>query len=352
MYQFCMKKSNLMGLNELELVKVAESLGDKPFRGRQLYHEIYRRREFSLEQMTELPKNFRSRLGHSFEVRVPQIHDRQRSEDGTIKFLFRLDDAKCIESVLIPEDHRQTLCISSQVGCDVGCTFCMTAQMGFHRNLTPGEILGQVLAIACDRGSSQSGFNVVFMGMGEPLYNYRNVMKAFRIMTDSKAIGLSYRKITVSTSGVVPVLSRMRSETELPNLVISLNATSNDVRDELMPINKKWDLNGLLDVCRSFPPKLRRRITFEYVLLSGVTDSDQDAHRLAALLQGMKAKVNLIPYNPGPSLPFDRPTPGRVEQFREILTRGSISTFVRKTRGDDISAACGQLAHLGSKNHG
>ncbi len=352
MYQLYMKKSNLMGLNEPELISVAESLGGRSFRGRQLYHEIYRRREFSLDQMTELPKKFRSQLEQSFEIRVPQIHDRQQSEDGTIKFLFRLSDAKYIESVLIPEDHRQTFCISSQVGCDVGCTFCMTAQMGFHRNLTPGEILGQVLAIARDGCLSQPGFNVVFMGMGEPLYNYRNVMKAFRIMTDSKALGLSYRKITVSTSGVVPVLSRMRSETELPNLAISLNATRNDVRDELMPINQKWDLNGLLDVCRSFPSKLRRRITFEYVLLSGVTDSDRDAYRLTTLLKGMKAKVNLIPYNPDPSLPFDRPTPDRVEQFREILMRASISTFVRRTRGDDISAACGQLAHLESESHG
>jgi 23S rRNA (adenine2503-C2)-methyltransferase len=351
MYQFDMKKNNLIGLNESELVDIAEALGDRSFRGRQLYHEIYQRREENLTQMAVLPKAFRTRLENSFEIRIPEIQDRQQSKDGTIKFLFRLDDGKCIESVFIPEDHRQTLCISSQVGCGVGCTFCMTAQMGFHRNLTAGEILGQVLAIARDDCLTQLGLNVVFMGMGEPLYNYKNVMKAFRIMTDSKAMGLSHRKITVSTAGVVPVLNRMQCEAKMPNLAISLNAASDDVRHEVMPINQKWNLKDLLDACRGFSLKLQHRITFEYVLLSGITDSDQDAQQLVKLLEGLQVKVNLIPYNPDPSLPFKRPAPNRVEQFQGILIRGSISAFVRRTRGDDIAAACGQLAHLKKEIH-
>jgi 23S rRNA (adenine2503-C2)-methyltransferase len=351
MYQFDMKKNNLIGLNESEIVNIVEDLGDKSFRGRQLYHEIYQRREEHLTQMAVLPKVVRTRLENSFEIRIPKIQDRQQSKDGTIKFLFRLDDGKCIESVFIPEDHRQTLCISSQVGCGVGCTFCMTARMGFHRNLTSGEILGQVLAIARDGCLTQLGFNVVFMGMGEPLYNYKNVMKAFRIMTDSKAMGLSHRKITVSTAGVVPAINRMQSEMKMPNLAISLNAANDDVRHEIMPINQKWSLKDLLDACRSFSSQLQHRITFEYVLLSGITDSDQDAQQLVKLLEGLKIKVNLIPYNPDSFLPFKRPGPNRVERFQSILIRGSVSAFVRKTRGDDISAACGQLAHLKKAIH-
>lgn len=344
MYQPGMKKRNLLGRGEKELVALAVSLGEEPFRGRQLYQWIYQRKELDFERMAVLPKSFRRRLSEEEVAGIPRVVQRQVSADGTIKFLLQLEDGRCVESVFIPEPRRDTLCISSQVGCDVGCTFCMTAQMGFERNLTAGEILGQVLVAVRDGCLKERGFNIVFMGMGEPLYNYQNVMRAFRIMADPEGMGLSHRKITVSTSGVVPVLRKMQQEPLLPNLAVSLNATTNTVRDAVMPINRKWDLEELFQACREFPAEPRRRITFEYVLMEGVSDSDQDAHRLARLVKGMRAKVNLIPYNPNPGLPYRRPDPQRVEQFREILAGQLISAFVRKTRGDDIAAACGQLA--------
>lgn len=341
-----MKKSNLLGFDRDELVELAASLGEKPFRGRQLYHQIYRRKNFDWEAMTDLSKAFRRRLGESMTVALPAVQRRQDARDGTVKFLFRLIDGQFVESVFIPEPRRDTLCISSQVGCAVGCTFCLTAQMGFKRNLTPGEIVGQVLACIDQGVVDGSGFNIVFMGMGEPLYNYKNVMKSFRLLTDNEGMDLSHRKITLSTSGVVPVLKRMKEEESLPNLAISLNATTDGVRDEVMPINRKWNLDELLSACREFPADSRRRITFEYVLLAGTTDSDEDAHRLARLLRGIRSKVNLIPYNPNPGLPHRRPSEERVERFKQILSDAHCSVFVRRTRGDDISAACGQLAHL------
>lgn len=346
MYQPGMKNINLLGMDQTELIQLAEKLGEKPFRGKQLYHQIYCRKEFDTESMTDLAKAFRLRLSTEFAVSLPRVSDKAHSEDGTIKFLLKLEDGAHIESVYIPESSRDTLCISSQVGCDVGCTFCMTAQMGFKRNLTAGEILGQVLRVIHDGHLEQNGFNIVFMGMGEPLYNYKNVMKAFRIMTDSEGMNLSYRGITLSTSGVVPVLRRMANEERLPNLAISLNATTSEIRNRVMPINRKWDLEELLEVCREFPIEPRRRITIEYVLLQGETDSDEDACRLAQLLRGIPAKVNLIPYNPNPGLPHRRPDRDQVDRFQEILDSKNIPNFVRKTRGDDVAAACGQLAHL------
>ena len=222
----------------------------------------------------------------------------------------------------------------------------MTAQMPFERNLTDGEILGQLLAVMDSGLLRDKGFNLVFMGMGEPLYNYRNLGRAFRIMIDPDALGLSHRKITVSTSGVVPVLRRMAAEKVLPNVAISLNATTNEIRDTVMPINRKWNLQELIQVCRSFPLEPRRRLTFEYVLLKDITDSDEDAHRLARLVRGMPAKVNLIPYNPGIGLGFERPERERVKAFQEILSGHRVTTLVRRPRGDEIAAACGQLAHL------
>jgi 23S rRNA (adenine2503-C2)-methyltransferase len=220
--------------------------------------------------------------------------------------------------------------------------------MGMVRNLSSGEIVGQVLAAIRDGCLTETRYNIVLMGMGEPLHNYKNVMKAFRLLTDPAAMGLSSRRITLSTSGVVPVLQRMSQEASLPNLAISLNATTNPIRTQLMPINERWDLEKLMNACRDFPLEPRRRITFEYVLIKNLNESDQDAHRLAQLLKGIKAKVNLIPYNSNPNLPFERPTPLQVDRFREILTDYHISAFVRRPRGDDISAACGQLAWMES----
>lgn len=341
-----MKSNNLLGLDRPALVQLAESLGEDPFRGKQLYVQLYRRKQHDFEMMTDLSKSFRSRLQEDFRVTLPAVRQLVESQDGTTKFLFRLEDGSFIEAVHIPEEGRATLCISSQVGCDVGCTFCMTARMGFSRNLRVGEIIGQVLR-AIEMGLvAPNGFNVVFMGMGEPLYNYQNLMKALRILTDPEGMNLSHRRITVSTSGVVPILKKMAVEPHLPNLAISLNATTDRVRNRIMPINKRWDLKQLLDVCRAFPLEPRRRITIEYVLLKGETDSDQDARRLARLLRGIPSKVNLIPYNPNPGLPHARPEEQRILRFKEILAELKVSAFVRKTRGLDVAAACGQLAHL------
>ncbi len=341
-----MKSNNLLGLDQVELVRLAESLGEDSFRGRQLYVQLYRRKQHNLDLMTDLSKSFRSRLLQDYSVSLPAVRQVVTSRDDTVKLLFRLDDGTFIEAVHIPEETRDTLCISSQVGCAVGCTFCMTARMGFARNLCVGEIVGQVLR-AIEMGLvGENGFNIVFMGMGEPLYNYRNVMKAFRLLTDSEGMNLSYRRITVSTSGVTPVLRQMAEEPKLPNLAISLNATTAEVRNRIMPINKRWDLKELLDVCRDFPLEPRRRITIEYVLLKDETDSDEDARRLARLLRGIPSKVNLIPYNPSPGLPHERPEEHRISRFQEILSELNVSAFVRKTRGIDVAAACGQLAHL------
>ncbi|HSR69940.1 MAG TPA: 23S rRNA (adenine(2503)-C(2))-methyltransferase RlmN [Acidobacteriota bacterium] len=341
-----MNKNHLVGLDRDQLVALAARMGQKPFRGKQLYHQIYRRKLLDFEHMTDLSKDFRGRLREECALGPLQVERRWEASDGTIKFLFRLEDGRHIESVYIPEEKRDTLCISSQVGCDVGCTFCLTAQMGFRRNLTPGEIVGQVLTLIHLGVVPDTGFNIVFMGMGEPLYNYRNVMKAFRLLIDQEGMDLSYRKITVSTAGVVPVMKRMLQEERLPKLAISLNSTTEQMRSRIMPINRKWNMAELLDVCRKLSRRADQRLTFEYVLLAGESDSDEDARRLAQLLQGMRAKVNLIPYNPNPGLPHSRPPLERVERFQRILVDRQVSAFVRKTRGDDVSAACGQLAHL------
>lgn len=350
MYQPGMKSKNLLGLSREEIIQVATSLGAQPFRGKQLYQQIYRRKQTDIHQMTDLAKNFRSRLLVEASIRLPEIARFVSSGDGTVKFVFRLEDGKLIESVFLPEEKRDTICISSQVGCAVGCTFCMTAVMGFRRNLSPAEIVGQVLAVIKAGYLREKGFNVVFMGMGEPLYNYKNVLKAFRLMVDPGGMDLSHRKITVSTSGVVPVLKKMYRESKLPNLAISLNAVSDETRTQIMPINERWGLSELMETCRQFPLEPRRRITFEYILLKGENDSENQAHGLARLLRGLPAKVNLIPYNPNPGLPHQRPNSRTVEKFRGWLEDLGIAAFVRKTRGVEIAAACGQLANRTESN--
>lgn len=346
MYQPGMKSRNLLGLDRTELSLLAESLGEKPFRGRQLYVQLYRRKALHLGEMTDLSKSFRRKLGETWTMRLPEVRRRTDSADGTVKFLFELEDGRHVESVYIPEEGRDTLCISSQVGCAVGCTFCMTAQMGFRRNLRAGEIVGQVLSVIREGLLTETGFNIVFMGMGEPLYNYSNVMKAFHLLTDAEGMDLSYRKITVSTSGVVPVLERMAREPRLPNLAISLNASDETTRSRVMPLNRKWSMKELLGALRKFPLEPRRRITIEYVLLADETDREEDALRLVELLRGLRVKVNLIPYNPNPGLPHRRPDPDRVARFAAVLSSHHVAAFVRRTRGDDVAAACGQLAWL------
>jgi len=337
---------NLLGKNLQELLEITSELGEEPFRGKQLYHLLYKRKEFNVPQMSELPLTLRKTLSQNFQVQLPELENFSESLDGTVKLLFRLYDGQFVETVVIPEKERTTLCISSQVGCNVGCTFCLTAQMGFSRNLKPSEILGQVLIAIKSGYVASKGFNIVFMGMGEPLYNYKHVMKSFRIMVDAQGMGLSRRRITISTSGVIPILEKMYFEPILPNLAISLNATTDTIRDQIMPLNKKWPLQKLLDCCRLFPLESRRRITFEYVLIKDLTDSKEDARRLSNLVKGIRCKVNLIPYNSNPGMSYTTSSQRTVEQFKKILVQNHISVFIRKTRGEDISGACGQLAYL------
>jgi 23S rRNA (adenine2503-C2)-methyltransferase len=346
MYQLGMNMINLLGRTEKELRGIVHAMGEEPFRGSQLYQNIYQRQEKDIQSMSSLPGKLRTKLGAMHTIDMPRVHRVETSIDGTRKLLLALRDNEFVETVVIPDSSRVTLCISSQVGCGVGCPFCLTAQMGLTRNLGVGEILGQVMIAIRQGYLGSKTCNIVFMGMGEPLYNYKRVMKSFHLMIDQKGMGLSKRRITVSTSGVVPVLERMIEEPLLPNLAISLNATTEKMRDRLIPINRRWPMRSLLDCCRRLPLGPKRCITFEFVLLRGLTDTDNDARRLVRLLRGIRCKINLIPYNPNPGLPYQRPSDHRIASFRRILTDHHLPVFVRRTRGDDISAACGQLAHL------
>jgi len=339
-----MGKKNLLGMDQVELVDLCAGLGEKPFRGNQLYVQIYRRKEFVIDRMSDLAGSLRNKLEAGFQVLLPKVFERQASGDGSVKYLFRLEDGEMVESVYIPEEGRDTLCISSQVGCRAGCRFCMTARMGFRRDLGAGEIVGQVLAVIREGTLSDKGFNVVFMGMGEPLHNFENVMKAFRLLSDPDGIGLSARKITVSTSGIVPVMRQMASLEKLPSLAVSLNAADDQTRSLIMPINDQWGIEELLHACREFPLDSRRRITMEYVLLDGINDSMEDAERLASILSGLRVKVNLIAYNNNPGLPYRSPGKDRILAFQRRLAAEDLSAFIRASRGSDVGAACGQLA--------
>jgi 23S rRNA (adenine2503-C2)-methyltransferase len=314
------------------------------YRARQIYAGIYRRLLHSWDQFTDLGKKFREKLKEKFVIEYIPVRRVFVSRDGTRRYLFEAAPGQRIESVFIPEERRDTLCISTQVGCAVGCLFCATGKLPMQRNLSPGEIVGQVLSLQADRGSVSKRLNVVVMGMGEPLHNYENVMKAMRLMTDDRGMSISARRVTLSTSGVVPGIRKLAEEPVIPNLAISLNATTDAVRDLLVPINKKWNIAALLDACRSFPIEQRRRITFEYVLIDGINDSPEDAHRLARILQGLKKKINLIPLNADPWIPLKAPSPERVLQFEKLLADHQITVNIRRPRGDDVSAACGMLA--------
>lgn len=275
------------------------------------------------------------------------MEQRFDSSDGTRRYLLTLQDNRTVEAVLMPEAARDTLCISSQVGCPVDCRFCLTALMGLERNLTAGEIVGQVLYLARDNGlrATDSRMNVVLMGMGEPLLNLDNVLKATRLLTDENGIGMSQKRITVSTSGIVPKIAELGEAEIRPKLAISLNASNEEQRRELMPITRKYHLKDLVEACRAYPLRAWEKLTFEYVLLKGVNDSDADAKRVVRLIANLRAKVNLIALNPGPGIPFDTPDPERVESFQAIVRR-AVPCFVRKPRGRDIYAACGQLKRV------
>jgi 23S rRNA (adenine2503-C2)-methyltransferase len=317
--------------------------GVEAFRARQVFRWIYRRGITAFNQMTDLPRGLRAQWTEAFTLRTPELVRRDRSSDGTEKFLLRLADGCLIESVFIPDTPAMTFCISTQVGCAIACRFCLTGKMGLTRHLTAGEIVAQVRVLAGALNLRDKRFNIVLMGMGEPLHNYDETMKALRILADEHGFRLSPRRVTLSTVGLVPGLERLARESFMPNLAISLHATTDAIRSELVPINKKYSVSEIIETCRRFPLKRRSRITFEYVLLAGVNDAPEDAQRLARLIAGMKAKVNLIPLNAAPGIPYERPSDDAVDRFAQALADHQLTVSVRKSRGRDIRAACGQL---------
>jgi 23S rRNA (adenine2503-C2)-methyltransferase len=330
----------------LELPDLEEALGagQPAFRARQVYDALYRQRVSDLGQVTNLPASLRKELASRLSLGLPRLVTEFQSNDGTRRYLLGLEDLRTVETVLMPEEGRDTICISSQVGCPVNCQFCLTAQMGLERNLTAGEIVGQVLFVMqTHQLSTDTGrLNIVMMGMGEPLLNLPNVIKATRLLTDPQGIGLSPKRITLSTAGIVPKIIELGREPVRPKLAISLNASSEEQRRELMPITRKFSLKALLDACKAYPLRTWEKLTFEYVLLKGVNDTDADARRVVKLLAHLNAKVNLIALNPGPGISFGTPDAERVLSFQSIVKR-SMPCFVRKPRGRDIFAACGQL---------
>jgi 23S rRNA (adenine2503-C2)-methyltransferase len=337
-------RRNLVGSSLQEIEAAVDKTGQPGYRARQIYAGIYRRRLRRWEEFTDLSKVLRESLARLFTIEYPSIERHFVSSDGTRRYLFEVSPGQKIESVFIPEENRDTFCISTQVGCAVECLFCVTGKLPMRRNLTAGEIIGQVLALQSDRGTLPKRLNVVIMGMGEPLHNYDNVMKALRLMTDPGGLAISPRRITLSTSGVVPGIQRLAEEPVIPNLAISLNATTDEVRDALIPINRKWNIASLIAACRNFPLERRRRITFEYVLIDGVNDTREDAKRLAGLLKGLQKKVNLIPLNADPWVPLKTPNEERILAFQKILIDHHITAYIRRPRGNDVSAACGMLA--------
>jgi 23S rRNA (adenine2503-C2)-methyltransferase len=344
-----LERKNLLGLTRPELEAFVRELGSEPFRARQLWSWMYKRAEGSFEQMSDLAKSFRAQLAERAEIRVPEIVTRQESADGTRKWLLRADAKQAFEMVYIPEPDRGTLCISSQVGCALDCSFCSTAQQGFNRNLSTAEIVGQVWLANRELGTTgQPGdravTNVVLMGMGEPLANFRNVVPALRIFTDDLGFDLSRRRVTLSTSGLVPQIYRLAEEVNIA-LAVSLHAPNDELRNELVPINRVHPIAELLEACWHYIDEQNgRSVTFEYVMLDGVNDSVAHARELARLLKGHPAKMNLIPFNPFPGTRYKRSSAETIQRFRdECIQRGLLAT-IRRTRGDDIDAACGQLA--------
>jgi 23S rRNA (adenine2503-C2)-methyltransferase len=335
--------ANVADLELPELERALEALGRPRFHARQIFQWVYKRGVTDFALMSDLGLDLRAQLASAFTIDTPAVLRSERSEDGTAKFLLRLSDGKQIESVFIPDTPSMTFCISTQVGCAMKCGFCLTGRMGIDRNLTPGEIAGQARVLARELGMLDVRFNVVLMGMGEPLHNYDATMKALRILADEHGFAMSGRRITLSTVGVLPALERLATEPFMPNLAISLHATTEEQRDMLVPINRKYGLKELLDACRRFPLKRRERITFEYVMLRDVNDTPEDARRLVKLLNGIKGKVNLLPLNEAAGIPFERPTDDRVNSFARILAEHGVTVSVRKSRGRDIRAACGQL---------
>jgi 23S rRNA (adenine2503-C2)-methyltransferase len=381
-------RPDLRTLSFADLAELVSRLGERPFRAKQLFRWLHHKGAATFDEMTDLARPFRERLSAETQLTTLQAEQVQVSIDGTRKYKFRTWDNRFIESVYMPDEAgdafdpdaddediaeaqaavtsgrgnakparvRRTLCVSTQVGCAMGCGFCLTATMGLVRNLTAGEIADQVYRVNADLRAINRGemdaqrplTNLVYMGMGEPLHNYAQVKQSLELLLHQDGANFSHRHVTVSTSGLVPNILRLGEETQV-KLAVSLNATTDEQRAKLMPVDKKWNIAALLDACKKFPMKHGRRITFEYVLLRGVNDTDEDATRLAGLLAGMPVKINLIPYNENPGLGFGDPGVERVQAFRRSLERNGFAAMVRKNRGRDISAACGQLAVAGQQ---
>ena len=341
--QIVEKKPVPLDFERPELEREVGLVDAKPFQGRQLFQWLWRKGTSDFGRMTNLSHALRARLEDHFSAEAPLVESRQTSADGTTKFLIRLADGRHIESVYIPDTPAQTFCVSTQVGCAMACAFCLTGKMGLVRHLTAGEIAGQVRVLAHETGLATSTFNIVLMGMGEPLHNYDATMKALRILADEEGLAVHPKRVTLSTVGLVPALERLASEPLMPNLAISLHATNDEQRGAIVPINRKYSIEELIDACRRFPVAKRRRITFEYVMLAGVNDTPADARRLVKLLDGIKAKVNLLPLNEAPGIAFTRPSDARVNEFARALAERGLTVSVRRSRGRDIRAACGQL---------
>ena len=341
-------KVNLLGLDRQAMEAFFATMGEKAFRATQVMKWIYHHGVNDFEVMTDLGKALRARLAATAEITLPEIALDQPSRDGTRKWLLRLRDGNCIETVFIPDTERGTLCVSSQVGCSLNCSFCSTARQGYSRNLTTDEIVGQVavasraLGIPANKGDRVIT-NVVLMGMGEPLLNFDNTVAAMRLMVDDLGFGISRRRVTVSTAGLVPAIDRLRGTLDV-SLAVSLHASNDELRDELVPLNRKYRIRELLEACRRYvADKPHRRVTFEYVMLAGVNDTPAHARELARVLRSVPAKVNLIPFNPFPGGGYERSDQRAIDRFRDILMQANLMTITRKTRGDDIDAACGQL---------
>ena len=341
-------KTDLKNLTQEQLVRFVESLGQPSFRGRQILAWIYRPGITDFGQMTDLAKVFREALAQSATISRFDRYMVEHSSDGAVKFAFHLDGGSLIESVFIPEEDRTTLCVSSQVGCAMGCTFCLTGSMGFTRNLTTAEIINQVCAVrdwALAHGQGPLT-NIVFMGMGEPLANFDHLVDAISILTEQRGLDFSNRRITVSTCGLVPQMRLLGERTDV-NLAVSLHAADDAVRSGLMPINRRYPIGELIEACRTYRQKRRKRIMFEYTLLAGINDSDGDAERLADLLRDVPCKINVLAVNPTGETTFRSPEPEGILRFQRILRDRGFTVFIRQSRGEDISAACGQLAGTG-----
>ena len=344
-----LKPLDLAELDRPALEAALAQRGHQRFHARQIFGWIYRRGMTDVAAMTDLPRELRETLTRESHITTPALASHETSADGTEKFLFRLADGRQIESVFIPDTPAMTFCVSTQVGCAMACAFCLTGKMGLVRQMTAGEIVGQVRALARIVDLKGKPFNIVLMGMGEPLHNYDETMTALRILTDPNGFGVSSRRITLSTVGLLPAIEKLGREPIMPNIAISLHAPTDALRGELVPLNRKYGIAEILDACRRLPLKKRSRITFEYVLLAGVNDRPDHARRLAKLLSGLKSKVNLIPLNEAAGIPFSRPSDTAIDQFAKILAEHGLVVSVRKSRGRDIRAACGQLIVEGQR---